>query len=118
MSASDTTGTDAGPDLEARLSTLLERSMIAWGLLARVRLEAGGVITVLAPGREVRVTRAPAGSPFRWMVSVDARKRPAVSVLAVLRQVRQALDPGYTKNRVRIAPMAVSVPRDVAREPD
>jgi hypothetical protein len=38
------------------------------------------------------------------MVSVDGRKRGAISLLAVLRQVRAAVDPGYTpNNRVRIA---------------
>ena len=40
---------------------------------------------------------------FRWMVTVDGRKRGAISLVAVLRQVREALDPGYAANRVRIA---------------
>jgi hypothetical protein len=103
--------THASPDLETRLSTLLERSMTAWGLLAKVTLDEAGVIAILSPGHDVKVARAAPGAPFRWMVSVNARKRPAVSILAVLRQVRQALDPGYATSRVRIAPMAVSVPR-------
>jgi len=37
------------------------------------------------------------------MVSIDGRRRPAISLVAVLRQVREALDPGYATNRVRIA---------------
>jgi hypothetical protein len=40
---------------------------------------------------------------FRWMVTVDGRKRGAISLVAVLRQVREALDPGYAASRVRIA---------------
>ena len=39
---------------------------------------------------------------FRWLVTIDGRERPAVSLIAVLRQVRQALDPGYAASRVRV----------------
>ena len=37
------------------------------------------------------------------MVTVDGRKRGAISLVAVLRQVREALDPGFATNRVRVA---------------
>jgi hypothetical protein len=37
------------------------------------------------------------------MVTVNGRKRGAISLVAVLRQVRAALDPGYANYRVRIA---------------
>ena len=40
---------------------------------------------------------------FRWMVTVGGRTRGALSLVAVLRQVREALDPGYAASRVRIA---------------
>jgi hypothetical protein len=40
---------------------------------------------------------------FRWLVTIDGRTRPAISLLAVLRQVREALDSGYAANRVRVA---------------
>jgi hypothetical protein len=40
---------------------------------------------------------------FRWTVTIDGRTRPAISLLAVLRQVRGALDPGYAVSRVRVA---------------
>ena len=40
---------------------------------------------------------------FRWMVAIGGRKRPALSLLAVLRQVREALDPDYAANKVRVA---------------
>jgi hypothetical protein len=41
------------------------------------------------------------------MVTVDGRRRGAVSLVAVLRQLRAALDPGYAKTRVRIAASAL-----------
>jgi hypothetical protein len=41
------------------------------------------------------------------MVTINGRKRGAVSLIAVLRQVRTALDPGYAINRVRMAPLPV-----------
>jgi hypothetical protein len=34
---------------------------------------------------------------------VAGRKRGAISLPAVLRQVRAALDPGYARNKVRVA---------------
>ncbi len=37
---------------------------------------------------EIRIEQAPPDLPFRWMVIIDDRKRGAVSVVAVLRQVR------------------------------
>ena len=40
---------------------------------------------------------------FRWIVTVEGRKRGAISLVAVLRQVREALDPGYAGSRVRVA---------------
>ena len=40
--------------------------------------------------------------PFRWMVTIDDRTRGAISLIAVLRAVRTALDPGYAENRARI----------------
>ncbi len=62
-----------------------------------------GAILVSGERREILVKPAPAGLPFRWLVTVDDRERPAISIVAVLRQVREALDPGYATRRVRIA---------------
>ena len=59
-------------------------------------------------GIQIRVERAPPGLPFRWMVAVNGRKRGAISLVAVLRQVRSALDPDYAMNRVRIAELPVA----------
>jgi hypothetical protein len=36
-------------------------------------------------------------------VTVDGRKRGAISLVGVLRQVREAVDPGYASYRVRVA---------------
>ena len=53
--------------------------------------------------KDIRIDPAPPDLMFRWMVTVDGRKRGAISLVAVLRQVREALDPGYAANRVRVA---------------
>jgi hypothetical protein len=82
---------------------LLARSLVAWGLIGSVRSECEGVILVSCNATEIRIQPSPAGLPFRWMVTVNGRKRGAISLVAVLRQVRGALDPGYAMNHVRIA---------------
>lgn len=91
----------------ASLFRLIEQSLIAWRLLARARrVDTNGnesAIEVAGLGRLIRVERAAVGEPYRYMVTVDGRRRPALSLVAVLRQVRIALDPAYDKVRVRIA---------------
>jgi hypothetical protein len=86
---------------------LLAQSLPAWGLFGSVRSEGYGAITVSCNGTEIRIERAPPDLPFRWMVATNGRKRGAISLVAVLRQVRGALDPGYAMNRVRIAELPV-----------
>ncbi len=92
--------TAAASDL---LCELLTQSLLAWRVCGEVRRAGGSTILVSGVGREIRVAPAPPGLPFRWLVTVDDRERPAISVVAVLRQVRQALDPGYAMERVRVA---------------
>jgi hypothetical protein len=87
---------------------LLAQSLVAWRVGGSVeRASDGGlVIGALVSGascKDIRIDRAPPNLMFRWMVTVDGRKRGAISLVAVLRQVREALDPGYAANRVRIA---------------
>ncbi len=83
---------------------LLAQSLVAWRIAGSVQRTGGGAILLRGGSREVCIEPAPKNLPFRWMVSVDGRKRGAISLLAVLRQVRAAVDPGYTpNNRVRIA---------------
>ncbi len=100
------------------LCELLAQSLLAWQLAGEARLVGGGAILVSGERRKILVRPAPADLPFRWLVAVGAtldreeipakqatvgdRERPAISIVAVLRQVREALDPGYATRRVRI----------------
>ena len=102
---------DTPADLDERLHVLLERSMLAWGVLARVHRSSDGVLSVTGLGKEACIERAAEGAPFRWLVTIDGRRRPAVSIIAVLRQVRIAFDPGYDMSRVRVAPIPVRPPK-------
>jgi hypothetical protein len=89
------------PDDLAR--ELLAQSLLAWRLPGNVERASGGALVIGDSRRSVRIDPAPQHPMFRWMVTVDGRKRGAISLVAVLRQVREALDPGYAANRVRIA---------------
>ncbi len=88
---------------------LLTESLAAWCVAGRVERTGDGGI-VIGGNRTIRIEPAPQDSMFRWMVAINGRKRPALSVLAVLRQVREALDPDYAANRVRVA-LAPLVPQ-------
>ena len=81
---------------------LLRQSLITWRIAGSVQRTVGGTILLRAGEKEIFIEPA-ATLPFRWMVSVHGRKRGAVSLVSVLRQVRAALDPGYAANRVRVA---------------
>jgi hypothetical protein len=85
------------------LCELLAQSLLAWRLPGEARRGSDGAILISSERRAILVKPAPAGLPFRWLVTVDDRERPAISIVAVLRQVREALDPGYAARRVRIA---------------
>jgi hypothetical protein len=85
------------------LCELLTQSLLAWHVSGEVQHAIGGAILVTAQRHKVLVKPAAPGLPFRWLVTIDDRERPAISVVAVLRQVREALDPGYATRRVRIA---------------
>jgi len=88
---------------------LLTQSLVCWGVAGQVERTNDGAIAIKAT-TDIRIEPAAEDSMFRWMVTIGGRKRPAISVLAVLRQVREALDPGYAANRVRVtvAPLAPS----------
>ena len=89
------------------LCELLTQSLLAWQITGEARRTSGGVIVVSGECREIRVKPAPSDLPFRWFVTVDDCERPAISIVAVLRQVREALDPGYATRRVRIGAFPV-----------
>jgi hypothetical protein len=81
---------------------LLAESLAAWRVAGDVEHSTDGTIILRTSQRSIRVERAPPGSMFRWMVTIDDRKRPAISLVAVLRQVREAIDAGYPASRVRV----------------
>jgi len=81
---------------------LLAQSLFAWGVAGSVERAGDGAL-VVGNRKTIRVDPAPEHLIFRWMVTVDDRERGAISLVAVLRQVREALDPGYAANRVRVA---------------
>jgi hypothetical protein len=82
---------------------LMKQSLVAWRLTGSVRGTTDGAILMSCDEHEIRIERAQPDSPFRWMVTIDKRRRGAISLVAVLRQVRAALDPGYATMRVRVA---------------
>ena len=82
---------------------LLVQSLAAWRVAGSVTRAVDGALVIASAGKDIRIERAPPHLPFRWTVTADGRKRHAISVVAVLRQVREALDPNYQTNRVRIA---------------
>ena len=95
---------------------LLAQSLAAWRLPGSVERASAGALVVVGSRRSIRIDPAPPNSIFRWMVTSDGRKRGAISLVAVLRQVREALDPGYAANRVRVA-VAPLVPSSAAAPP-
>ena len=90
---------------------LLAESLAAWHVAGSIsRADDGGIVVLAASGKKIRVDPSQQRDMFRWLVTIDGRQRPAVSLVAVLRQIRQALDPGYAARRVRItvAPLVPS----------
>ena len=86
---------------------LLAQSLLAWRVAGHVERTSDGALVIGGCAKNIRIDRAPPDLMFRWMVTVDGRRRGAVSLLAVLRQVREALDPGYAANRLRAAVAAL-----------
>jgi len=82
---------------------LLKQSLIAWRLTGTVERRGDGAVYVVGNAMDIRIERAPPSLPFRWMVTAGRRRRGAISLPAVLRQVRETLDPDYARNKVRVA---------------
>ena len=72
-------------------------------MVGTVESAGDGTLMIAGNRKSIRIDRASPGLMFRWTVTVDGRQRPAISLVAVLRQVREALDPGTAANRVRVA---------------
>ena len=84
---------------------LLAQSLAAWHIGGVVSREADGALLVTAGEKRLRISRAPADLPFRWMVGEGERTRGATSIAGLLRNVRAVVDPGYRPVRLRIAPL-------------
>ena len=84
------------------IGELLAQSLVAWGVAGSVERTSDGTFRIHAGTSEISVERTGDDFPFRWMVGVEDRRRGAVSILALLRQVRAALDPGFAAKRVRV----------------
>jgi hypothetical protein len=81
---------------------LLTQSLVAWRLTGSVERASDGALRLSCNAIDITVERAPPNLPFRWIVHVGGRKRVALALPAVLRQVREALDPDYARNKVRV----------------
>lgn len=92
-----------GDVLDIALLALIEESLTLWGCPGTVHREPTGAIVVETAGHHVRIDRAEAGVPFRWLVVVDGRRRVAGSVTGLLRALRLGLDTDFQPSRVRIA---------------
>ena len=88
----------------------MAQCLLAWRLTGNVRRTSDGAILVSCNKYEIRIEPAPPNLPFRWMVIIGDRRRGAISLVAVLRQVRATLDPGYATMRVRVAAFALVPP--------
>jgi hypothetical protein len=84
------------------IHALMSESLAAWGVGGQAE-PAGDFGVIIAGKKQIRIEPAPADLMFRWLVTIDGRTRRALSLLAVLRQVRDALDPGYDGSRLRVA---------------
>jgi hypothetical protein len=95
--------------LDSAVEELLVESLGAWRVEGDVAQEVDGALLVAAGDRRLRISRAPAELPFRWMVAEGERTRGVTSVSGLLRALRAAVDPSYRPVRLRIAPLPLSL---------
>jgi hypothetical protein len=86
------------------LHELMTQSLVAWRLTGSVHNSSDGGVVVSCREHSIRIEPASPDLPFRWIVMIDNRRRTAISLVTVLRQVRTVLDPGYATMRACIAP--------------
>jgi hypothetical protein len=89
---------------------VLAQSLAAWRVSGEVRHEADGALLLVAGDKQLRISRAPADLPFRWMVAEGERTRGVISIAGLLRTIRAAVDPGYRPIRLRLAPQPLLPP--------
>ncbi|MFM7690957.1 MAG: hypothetical protein ACKPAC_16125 [Alphaproteobacteria bacterium] len=74
------------------LRALLADSLTLWGVAGRVDITDGGV-RLTAGNQVLHVAQAaPAEAPMRWWLISETRRRPAASMLGLLRSLRYALN--------------------------
>jgi hypothetical protein len=91
---------------------LMSASLAAWRLAGEAHCTDDGAIVIdrTGNGRSIRIEPKPEDAMFRWLVTVDGRQRPVVSLPGVLRHLRAALDPDHAATRVRVAVAPLLVP--------
>ena len=76
-----------------RLRELLAQSLARLARDRQRRARGDGALVIAAAQTTFEIERAPPDLPFRWMVTVDGRRRGAISLVAVLRQVQGGARP-------------------------
>lgn len=79
------------------LRALITDSLTLWGVTGRVDIADAGV-RITAGDQVLHVAQAaPEEAPMRWWLISEARRRPAASVLGLLRSLRYALNATATE---------------------
>ncbi len=96
----------------ALAADFVRASLSAWRLAGEATSTSDGAIAIerTHDGKTIRIAPKPDDAMFRWLITIDGRQRPAVSLPAVLRQVRAALDPDFAATRVRVSVAPLLVP--------
>ncbi len=90
-------------DTDAAVLALMRVSLAVWQVPASIVAEPDGGWRLHVDGvGDIRVSRAPDGIPFRWMIESGGRQRPASSVAGLLRIVRSSVDPSWRASRARV----------------
>ena len=86
------------------LRALIADSLALWGVAGRVDIADTG-IRITAGDQVLHVAQAaPAEAPMRWWLISETRRRPAASMLGLLRSLRYALNATSTEPaRARVA---------------
>jgi hypothetical protein len=93
------------------LHVLLTESLATWGVQGHVTPSpADDVLVVRVAGARLGIARAAPTVPFRWTLDDGTRTRAFASVPALLRGLRQVLDPSHRIVSVRIAQLPMALP--------
>ncbi len=96
----------------APVAELVTASLAAWRLEGEVTCTDGAIVVAQAGGgKRLTIEPKPKHAMFRWMVTIEGRRRPVVSLPGVLRHLRAALDPDYAATRLRVSVASLLVPQ-------